>query len=202
VVFNVFQKLRQQGKVRHWGITGLGETEALHHVVAAGGFHTLQACYNLLNPSAGATVPAPFPFQNFGQLLDRCAARNIGVIVIRALAAGALSGTAQRHPNAAQAVAPISTSPEFDADVERAQAFNFLVAEGYCSNLVEAALRFVISKPAVSTTLIGISSFEQLEQAVAYVERGALPAEVLGRLAEVWARLARANEVLLNEQQI
>jgi aryl-alcohol dehydrogenase-like predicted oxidoreductase len=192
VVFSAFQKLHQQGKVRHWGITGLGETEALQHVVSAGGFHTVQACYNLLNPSAGATVPTGFPFQNFGQLLDRCAAQNIGVIVIRALAAGALSGTAQRHPNAAQAVAPISTSPEFAADVERAQSFNFLVTEGVCANLVEAAIRFVISKPAVSTALVGISSLEQLEQAVAYTERGALPAEALGRLTEVWTKFATA----------
>lgn len=192
VVFSAFQKLQQQGKVRHWGITGLGETEALQHVVSAGGFHTLQACYNLLNPSAGATVPAHFPFQNFGQLLDRCAAQNIGVIVIRALAAGALSGTAQRHHNAAQTVEPISTSPEFAADVARAQAFNFLVTEGICANLIEAALRFVISKPAVSTTLLGISSYEQLEHAVSYVERGALPAEVLGRLTAVWTKFATA----------
>jgi aryl-alcohol dehydrogenase-like predicted oxidoreductase len=189
-VFNAFSKLQQQGKVRHWGITGLGETEALHHVVAAGGFHTIQSCYNLLNPSAGAQTPPNFPFQNYRQLIDRCATQNIGVIVIRALAAGALSGSAQRHANAAQQVDPIATSPEFAADVARAQVFNFLVAAGYCTNLIEAALRFVISKPAVSTSLIGISSYEQLEQAVASVEHGALPAEVLERLTEVWTKFA------------
>lgn len=189
-VFNAFQKLQQQGKVRYWGITGLGETEALYHVISAGGFHTVQACYNLLNPSAGAKPPPNFPFQDYRQLIDHCATQTIGVIVIRALAAGALSGNAQRHPNAAQQIDPIATSPAFASDVARAQAFNFLVADGTCTNLVEAALRFVISKPAVSTMLVGISSLEQLEQAVAYVARGPLPTEELARLTEVWTQIA------------
>jgi aryl-alcohol dehydrogenase-like predicted oxidoreductase len=45
-------------------------------------------------------------------------------------------------------------------------------------NLVEAAVRFVVSKTGVSTALLGISSLEQLEQAAQYVERGPLPADV------------------------
>jgi aryl-alcohol dehydrogenase-like predicted oxidoreductase len=41
-VLRAFEVLEQQGKVRFWGITGLGETEALRRVVAAGGFHLEQ----------------------------------------------------------------------------------------------------------------------------------------------------------------
>jgi aryl-alcohol dehydrogenase-like predicted oxidoreductase len=54
-----------------------------------------------------------------------------------------------------------------------------MVEEGVVSNLVEAAVRFVISKPGVSTALLGISSRDQLEQAVKVVERGPLSAEPL-----------------------
>ncbi len=189
-VLHAFQLLQQHGKVRYWGITGLGATEALHQSIAAGGFHTMQVCYNLLNPSAGTAAPPHFPFQDCRRLIDRCADHHIGVIAIRVLAGGALSGTTQRHPVAAQSVVPIGTAPDFAADVQKAQLFAFLVEDGYCSNLVEAAIRFLMSKAGVSTALVGISSLEQLEQAVAYSERGALPAEALARLPEVWTRFA------------
>ncbi len=60
-VLRAFEALERQGKVRFWGITGLGETEMLHQAVTGGGFHTVQVVYNLLNPSAGMQVPAGFP---------------------------------------------------------------------------------------------------------------------------------------------
>ncbi len=189
-VLHAFQSLQRQGKVRHWGITGLGATDALHQAVAAGSFHTMQVCYNLLNPTAGTPPSSHFPFQDYRQLIDECAGRQIGVIAIRVLAGGALSGTAQRHPVAAQTVVPIGTAPEFLDDVAKAQLFGYLVEDGYCSTLAEAAIRFAISKAGVSTALVGISSQAQLEQAVAYAERGALPAAALARLPELWARFA------------
>lgn len=51
-------------------------------------------------------------------------------------------------------------------------------------SLIEAAIRFALSPPEISTALVGISSLEQLEHAVACADRGPLPAEVLGRLQE------------------
>ena len=191
LVLSAFKRLQQQGKIRHYGITGLGATQALHRAAASGGFHTMQVCYNLLNPTAGSAVSPPrFPFQDYSQLIDHCAEGEIGVIAIRVLAGGSLSGTTQRHPVAAQTVEPIGTAPFFSADVTKAQVFSFLVDDGYCSTLIEAAIRFAISKTWVSTALVGISSPEQLEQAVTFVERGALPAEALARLPEVWSRFA------------
>jgi aryl-alcohol dehydrogenase-like predicted oxidoreductase len=71
--------------------------------------------------------------------------------------------------------------------VEGAQAFRFLIEDGYVSNLVEAAVRFAMSKAEISTALVGISNLEQLEQAVAYANKGPLPAEAFDRLNEVWA---------------
>jgi aryl-alcohol dehydrogenase-like predicted oxidoreductase len=177
-----FQALAGQGKVRCWGITALGETEALHQALAAGGFHTIQAAYNMLNPSAGCRVPPAFPFQDYRRLIDRAAASRTGVIAIRVLAGGALSGIADRHPIAAPSVNPIASEPEYAADVARAQRFAFLAREGIVDNLVEAAIRFAISKAEISTALVGLSSLEQLEWAARCADRGPLPAEVLARL--------------------
>ena len=61
----------------------------------------------------------------------------------------------------------------------QAQRFAFLVEEGFAGSLVEAAIRFAIGKPEVSTALVGISDMQQLEQAADAVSRGPLPAEAL-----------------------
>ncbi|HYL82539.1 MAG TPA: aldo/keto reductase [Candidatus Acidoferrum sp.] len=184
-VIRGFQSLLRQGKVRFWGITGLGESETLHRVVAAGGFHSVQVVYNLLNPSTGRQVAAGFPYQDYRQLIDRAAEKGMGSIAIRILAGGALSGTPDRHPVAARSVIPISTEPDYLADVARARRFSFLVEEGIVNSPVEAAIRFALSKAELSTALVGLSSFEQLEHAVACANRGPLPADALGRLQRI-----------------
>jgi aryl-alcohol dehydrogenase-like predicted oxidoreductase len=140
----------------------------------------------MLNPSAGVQVAQGFPFQDYEQLIDKAAGMQMGVIAIRVLAGGALSGSAVRHPNAAQAVEPIGTSTTFAGDVALAKRFDFLVQEGYASSLVEAAIRFVIGKAEVSTTLVGISNMEQLEQAVTFANRGPLPGAAFDRLRGIW----------------
>ena len=105
-VVPALERLRGHGKIRFYGITALGETAALHRVIDAGVLDTAQVCYNLLNPSAGVAVPAGFPAQDFGRLLDRVRRRQVGAIVIRVLAAGALSGDMARHPVAVPVVGP------------------------------------------------------------------------------------------------
>jgi aryl-alcohol dehydrogenase-like predicted oxidoreductase len=185
-VVQAFEKLQQQGKIRYWGINGLGETEALHQVVSSVPAYSVQCCYNLLNPSAGQPAPAGFPHQDYRQLIDLAAARQIGVIAIRVLAGGALSGSVDRHSNAAQSVDPIATSQSFAEDVRWSQQFQFLVQDGYADSLVEAAIRFVAGKAEISTLLVGISDLDQLEQAAASIAKGPLPAEALERLHQVW----------------
>src|SRR5215475_12124707 len=44
------EKLRGQGKLRFYGITALGDTEALHETLESGALDTAQVCFNLLNP--------------------------------------------------------------------------------------------------------------------------------------------------------
>src|SRR5262245_4625695 len=82
-VVPALDRLRQQGKIRFYGITALGETAALHRVVDAGVLDTAQVCFNLLEPSAGAAIPAGFPAHDFGRLLDHTRRQRVGVIVIR-----------------------------------------------------------------------------------------------------------------------
>jgi hypothetical protein len=46
-----------------------------------------------LNPSAGCGLPASYPAQNYGRLLDRTKAAGVGVVGSRVFAGGALSGS-------------------------------------------------------------------------------------------------------------
>jgi aryl-alcohol dehydrogenase-like predicted oxidoreductase len=184
-----FGKLQAAGKVRFWGFNGLGESAALHQALA-GNVQTVQACYNLLNPTAGMQAPPGFPFQDYGRLIDRAAERQVGVIAIRVLAGGALSGSADRHPHAAQQVEPIASGKSFSDDVALAQRFGFLVSEGFAGSLPEAAIRFAIGKRGVSTAVIGFSALEQLEEAAAAASKGPLPAEATARLEAAWAGFA------------
>jgi aryl-alcohol dehydrogenase-like predicted oxidoreductase len=186
-VVQALQKLQHQGKIGAWGINGLGETEALHQAVSSIPTASIQCCFNLLNPSAGVPATEGFPYQDYRQLIDTAAANQIGVIAIRVLAGGALSGSVARHVNAARTVDPVGGGQSFAEDAERAQRFEALVQEGYAGNLIEAAIRFVIGKAEVSTLLIGISDLQQLEQAVEYSTKGPLPAGALDRLRQLWA---------------
>ena len=64
----------------------------------------------------------------------------------------------------------------------RAKRLEPLVREGVAGSLAELGERFVISHPAVSTMLIGYSTLDHLETAIAAVEKGPLPDAVLDRL--------------------
>jgi aryl-alcohol dehydrogenase-like predicted oxidoreductase len=179
------QRLQEQGKLKFFGITALGDPDALHRVIDTGAIYTAQVFYNLLNPTAGGQVDGRFPI-DFKGLLPRAKQQRIGIIGVRALAAGALSGSSGRHPIAMPDVSPIASGPTYDADVRAANVLKTLIKDGYVTSLPEAAYRFVISHDAVSTVLVGASTIDHLEQAAAAVIKGPLPPGALARLAELW----------------
>jgi L-galactose dehydrogenase/L-glyceraldehyde 3-phosphate reductase len=180
-----FERLRQQGKFRHLGITAIGDTEALKEVIGSRRFASAQVTYNMLNSSAATPPPANYPAQDYGRLFDDTEAAGVGVIAIRVLAGGALSGSLERHPIASPPPEPIGSARTYEADVALARRLMPLVAEGLAKSLTEAATRFAISHPAVGTILVGMATPEQFEQALAAVEKGPLPKAALDRLAEL-----------------
>jgi aryl-alcohol dehydrogenase-like predicted oxidoreductase len=184
------RRLREQGKLRFYGITALGETGALHRALGAQALDTAQVCYNLLNPSAGLAVPSGFPGHDFQSLLGPAREHGVGVIVIRVLAAGALSGQLDRHPLAMPSVAPIASGPDYASDVAHARQLEGIVRDGHAGSLVEAALRFPLGSEAVSTVLLGYSTLEHLEYAAASIARGPLSPAALDALGQAWRRFA------------
>jgi L-galactose dehydrogenase/L-glyceraldehyde 3-phosphate reductase len=176
------ERLRRDGKLRFLGLTAVGDTAALQQVIDAGVFGSAQVVYNMLNPSSAAPPPASYPAQDYGRLIDHAAAAGVGVVGIRVLAGGALSGSAERHPVASPAPEPIGSALSYDADVARARRLMPLVTEGFADSLTEAATRFAISHPAVGTILVGMATPQEFEDALAAVEKGPLPPAALAHL--------------------
>ena len=103
--------------------------------------------------------------------------QNMGIVVGSPLHQGAL---ARRFDDEINAGAPWMT-PMRREQFRKLYAF----ADELSMPLNELGLRFVISNPDVSCTLMGARSAEEVEQNVRAVEAGPLPAGVLARLDEI-----------------
>src|SRR5262249_46581561 len=128
---------------------------------------------NMLNPSAAAGLPANYPAQDYGRLFDHTRAAGVGVVGIRVLAGGALSGSVERHPIASEPPEPIGSAMSYDADVARARRLMPLVKEGFAANLTEAATRFALSHPEMGTIPVAAHRTRPLVRAAAGIRRRA-----------------------------
>jgi aryl-alcohol dehydrogenase-like predicted oxidoreductase len=182
-VVPAFERLRKQGKTRFLGLTAVGDTAALHQVIDSKTFDSAQVVYNMLNPSAAEALPKNYPAQDYGRLFDHTKAAGVGVVGIRVLAGGALSGSAERHPIASPPPEPIGSAMSYEGDIERARRLLPLVKEGFASSLTEAATRFALTHPAMGTILVGIATPQEFDGALAAAEKGPLPQAALDRLS-------------------
>jgi L-galactose dehydrogenase/L-glyceraldehyde 3-phosphate reductase len=184
-VVPAFLRLKDQGKIRFLGFTALGDIGEIDKIVAAGVMNTAQICMNALNPSAVAALTAGYPAQDYRRLMARAQEAGIGTICIRALAGGALSGQLERHPRGWAVVPPIGSGSDYARDVERARRFAPLIEEGHAGDLTELAIRYVIAQPSLSTTQVGVATYEQVAGAIAAIEKGPLSAAALARVGEI-----------------
>lgn len=182
-VIDGFKEMRDKGKVGYFGFSGLGDPKALHKVIESGEFHSVQAYYNLLNPSAGQPVPRGFSALDYGRLIDRAAAKGMGVAVIRVLAAGAL--TSDPTAGGGSSPEPLSPGSDYTLDLERAEKVKFLIS-GDIKSLTEAAIRFALMKPEVSAVLVGFSNTAHIDEAVACSGAGGLSRDAMSRLRKLW----------------
>ncbi len=159
-----FKMMRDRGKVGFFGFSGLGDPEALLELVDSREFHGFQCYYNLLNPSAGNPVPASFSALNYRRILDRAAANGMGAFVIRVLAAGAL--TADPSTGGGGSGQTLSPGSDYAVDLKRAEKVKAaLGVQG--KELTQAAIRFALVNPNVSTVLVGFSQPTHIDDAVA-----------------------------------
>ncbi len=182
-VLDGFKVMRERGKVGYFGFSGLGDPQALHEVVASGEFHSFQAYYNLLNPSAGQPVPRGFSALDYSLIIDKAAAKGMGVAVIRVLAAGAL--TADPTAGGGSSPEPLSPGSDYHLDLERAEKVKAVLgSEG--KSLTQAAIRFALMKSEVSTVLVGFSNTTHIDEAIACSGAGGLSQDAMEKLKKLW----------------
>jgi aryl-alcohol dehydrogenase-like predicted oxidoreductase len=182
-VIEGFKTMRDRGKVGHFGFSGLGDPQALHELVDSGEFHGFQCYYNLLNPTAGHPVPPGFTALDYGQVLDRAAAKGMGAFVIRVLASGALTS----NPSAGGGSSGQTLSPgsDYPLDLQRAEKVKTaLGVQG--KDLTQAAIRFGLMNSKVSTVLVGFSNTTHIDEAVACSGMPGLSDEQMGKVRKLW----------------
>jgi len=161
IVMETLARLREAGKIRWYGIS-TNNREAIDQLRAHGPLHVLQIGFNLLERSADA-------------LLHWARAEQIGTLIRVPLAKGMLTG----KYSGPQAVA----MPPGDHRYERFQqpgtvdGLQKLPQLGFLQtparSMVQAALRFVLDHPGVSSVIAGAKTRQQIEENIA---ASALPA--------------------------
>lgn len=178
-----FKAMRDRDNAGFFGFSGLGDPKALHELVESGEFHGFQCYYNLLNPSAGHAVPPEFSALNYGLILDHAVAKGMGAFVIRVLAAGALTS----DPSTGGGGSGQTLSPGSDYPVDLQRAEKVQVALGVDKkNLTQAAIRFGLMNPKVSTVLVGFSNTIHVDEAVACSGVPGLSDEQMGQVRKLW----------------
>ncbi|HEY0582424.1 MAG TPA: aldo/keto reductase [Chloroflexota bacterium] len=183
------KRLRDQGKVRYFGFAcESAEPDAVKELLDTREFHLINVWFNLLNPTAGVRAPAGLSVgRDYGEIINHAHQRGVGVAVIRPLASGALTRQAQgiegRHPLASSVHMSMDMEAYF-GEVRKASAFNFLVRDD--RSLSQAAYRFLLQHPGVTTVVSGPSDLEQLEEVAAWSNTPPLSEQELERMAEVW----------------
>ncbi len=177
-----FEELKNRGRVRFFGFTGLGQSDSLHELVESGRFHTVQVYYNLLNATAAFSTPEDFQVQDFGQLLNKAAERGMGMFGIRVLARGALTPSPRKGEKEPRALSPGSG---YFRDIERARKLDWLAGEGG-GPINQTAFRFALMRPEFSTVLAGCASVREVDETAACSGAAGLTDEALARLKALW----------------
>ena len=175
------ERLREKGLIRHMGITAIGEAPSVCEVIRSGRFDSAQVYYNLLNPSAGRSMPAGWTGENMAGVIDACRANGVAVMAIRIFAAGVIA-TDERTGRESVLLRDTSV-----AEDERKTKAVFDAIGSDMGTRAQVAVRFVLSNPDVSCAIIGMSELHHIDEALAAAEMGPLPAEVMARLDRLYA---------------
>ena len=170
------ERLREKGLIGHMGITAIGEAASVCEVIRSKRFDSAQVYYNLLNPSAGRSMPKAWTGQNMGGIIEACRANNVAVMAIRIFAAGIIA-TDER--TARESVLITDTSV---AEDERKTKAVFGAIGTDHGTRAQIALRFVLANPDISCSVIGSAELHHVDEALQAVEMGPLSPNVLARL--------------------
>ncbi|HEX9672415.1 MAG TPA: aldo/keto reductase [Burkholderiales bacterium] len=176
------ERLREKGLIRHMGITAIGEAAAVCEVIRSGRFDSAQVYYNLLNPSAARKMPKAWTGHDFSGVIEACRAHGVAVMAIRIFGAGIIA-TDERHGRESMLTANTSVPEE----ERKTKAVFAAIGSGHGTR-AQVALRFALSNPDVSASIIGSAELHHIDEALEAEKMGPLPADVVSRLDKLYER--------------
>jgi aryl-alcohol dehydrogenase-like predicted oxidoreductase len=174
VVRPAFERLRQQGTIGGWGLTGIGHPRALVDVLSddvrpAG----IQCVANALDMTGNVWAFGPDERPDNAGVRAAAVAAGVPVLGIRVVAAGALADALDR-----------TVEPDDPAarDFEAAAGFRRLAAERG-ESAAFLAHRYALSMPEVATVVLGVKNRAELEECLAAEAAGPLSEDEMHAVA-------------------
>ncbi|GAA2610441.1 aldo/keto reductase [Paractinoplanes durhamensis] len=164
-----FERLREAGLIRGWGITAVGHPDGvLAALREAPTPDAAQVVVNALDMAGDIWPWGDVPSAN-DEVLRAANDNGVAVVGIRAVAAGSLTSALDRD-----------LPPEHPAAVDfaRAEPFRKLAAE-MGETPASLAHRYALSVPGVATVVLGVKNRAELAECLAAEARGPLTAEQL-----------------------
>jgi aryl-alcohol dehydrogenase-like predicted oxidoreductase len=176
-VIPAFEMLKKEGKIDHWGI-GLGQEEALikaiHHEYPPA---AMQCAVNVLN-SIGA-IGYISKKSDPSRVLLECQKKDIPILAIRAVQAGALTSGMDRQPH------PSGMDKADFIDFERALPFRNLANE-WGESPASLAHRFALSVDKVSSVILGVKNRQELQECIDAESKGKLSSHEMETLLNLF----------------
>jgi aryl-alcohol dehydrogenase-like predicted oxidoreductase len=170
-VVPTFERLKSEGKIGAWGITGIGvPTTVLSAMAHDPKPDAVQAIANLMD-SPGALKRYAEPARP-REVAAAAKARGLGVMGIRAVQAGALTAAVDRE---------ISPNSPDRADYDRAAAFRALCAR-WGEDPAYVAHRYALSMPNIDTVVLGVKNRAELAMCVQAEADGPYSAEEMAAI--------------------
>jgi aryl-alcohol dehydrogenase-like predicted oxidoreductase len=176
-VWEVLERAKQAGKIRHYGVS-INTIEEGIAAVKNGRSETVQVEYNLLTQEPAEKL---FPLAHQA---------NIGIIARVPLRRGILTGKMTRADEqrfqGEDLRARSFKGEAFAKELSSAEQLRFLV-HGPAKTLGQAAIGFCLAHPAVSVTIPGARNAEQMRENAGGADIEISTAD-LARVAELWRR--------------
>jgi L-glyceraldehyde 3-phosphate reductase len=183
------EKMRDQGLAKWIGITALGDAGLCKRLIESGRIDTAQVFFNMINPTAAHPVPRrtldqtmkkASRGQDFTGLLEACIEKNVGVITIRTLAAGAIVGYMTDYASRI-----VTKDTDVDDVARKAVELRKLLGDR-SGNYAQAAVRFALSFPGIHTIDYTANLIPHLDEGVDAVAMGPLDAGILAELDHLY----------------
>jgi L-galactose dehydrogenase len=163
-------KLKEQGKVRHVGVTETGprdpEQKMLARAIQEAPWEVIMLAYSLMNQGARRNIFPVTQRRGIGTLL---------MFVVRNI----FSNAAYRH----DILAKLVEQGQLDVSIlSKGDPLEFLVSEGGAQSITDAAYRYARHEQGADVILFGTGNKAHVKDNVASILRPALPPAIIERL--------------------